>query len=30
MTIYQAELLRRLPQLESTGYYGYRAAPYFS
>lgn len=24
MTIYQAELLRRLPQLESTGYYGYR------
>ena len=24
MTIYQAELLRRLPQLECTGYYGYR------
>ena len=24
MTIYQEELLRRLPQLECTGYYGYR------
>ena len=24
MTIYQAELLRRLPQLDCTGYYGYR------
>ena len=24
MTIYQEELLRRLPQLDCTGYYGYR------
>ena len=28
MTIYQAELLRRLPQLDCTGYYGYRAVSY--